>query len=157
MQITHSQFCMQRCFCLAMQMLPTIFSRGTVSLINTFIDLCTAACTEYEIAPPPTNPPTKTLHSFTGGTAGVPQTYHSAVGHGALGSARALAALPPLWVSVRRLADLEEVPGGSGAVFAPIRRRTHAYTSTAETALRQNGFGSRFLPAPPPPPLHIEK
>lgn len=76
----------------------------------------------------------------------VSQTYHSAVGHGALGFAGALGALPPLWVSVRRLADLEDVPGGSGAIFAPIRCRTHAYTSTNKTALTQNGFWSSFAP-----------
>lgn len=68
------------------------------------------------------------------------QTYHSAVGHGALGFAGTFGALPPLWVSVRRLADLENIPGGSGAVFAPIRCRTHAYTSTNKTALIQNVF-----------------
>ena len=76
----------------------------------------------------------------------VSQTYHSAVGHGALGFAGALGALPPLWVAVRRLADLEDVPGGSGAIFAPIRCRTHAYTSTNKTALTQNGFWSYFAP-----------
>lgn len=74
------------------------------------------------------------------------QTYHSAVGHGALGFAGALGALPPLWLSVRRLADLEDIPGGSGAVFAPIRCRTHAYTSTNKTALTRNGS----LPCTPP-------
>lgn len=80
------------------------------------------------------------------------EPYHSAVGHGALGSAGALGALPPLGVSVGRLADLEDVPGGSGAVFAPIRCRTHAYTSTTETALIQNGFVlSRPHHHPPPP------
>lgn len=68
------------------------------------------------------------------------QTYHSAVGHGALGFAGTFGALPPLWVSVRRLADLEDVPGGSGAVFAPIRCRTHAYTPTNKTTLTQNEF-----------------
>ena len=74
------------------------------------------------------------------------QTYHSAVGHGALGFAGTFGALPPLWVSVRRLADLEDVPGGSGAVFAPIRCRTHAYTSTNKTALVQN---SSVFSSPP--------
>lgn len=86
------------------------------------------------------------------------QTYHSAVGHGALGFAGTFGALPPLWISVRRLADLEDVPGGSGAVFAPIRCRTHAYTSTNKTALIQNGFvllsppnsTTYSLPASPP-------
>lgn len=76
----------------------------------------------------------------------VSQTYHSAVGHGALGFAGALGALSPLWLSVRRLADLEDIPGGSGAVFAPIRCRTHAYTSTNKTALTRNGS----LPCTPP-------
>lgn len=76
----------------------------------------------------------------------VSKTYHSAVGHGALGSAGALGALPPLWLSVRRLADLEDIPGGSGAVFAPIRCRTHAYTSTNKTALTRNAS----LPCTPP-------
>lgn len=71
-------------------------------------------------------------------TSGDP--YHSAVGHGALGFAGTLGALPPLWVSVRRLADLEDIPGRSGAVFAPIRCRTHAYTSTNKTAPMQKGF-----------------
>lgn len=59
---------------------------------------------------------------------------------------------------MRRLADLEDVPGGSGAVFAPIRCRTHAYTSTNKTALTQNAFvlfpppnSTTFsLPASPP-------
>lgn len=74
------------------------------------------------------------------------QTYHSAVGHGALGFAGTLGALPPLWLSVRRLADLEDIPGGSGAVFAPIRCRTHAYTSTNKTALTRNAS----LPCTPP-------
>lgn len=74
------------------------------------------------------------------------QTYHSAVGHGALGFAGALGAFPPLWLSVRRLADLEDIPGGSGAVFAPIRCRTHAYTSTNKTALTRNAS----LPCTPP-------
>lgn len=67
-------------------------------------------------------------------------TYHSAVGHGALGFAGTFGALPPLWVSIRRLADLEDVPGGSGAVFSPIRCRTHAYTPTNKSALIQNEF-----------------
>lgn len=80
------------------------------------------------------------------------QTYHSAVGHGALGFAGTFGALPPLWVSVRRLADLEDIPGGSGAVFAPIRCRTHAYTSTNKTALIQNGF-VLYTPPPQTPPL----
>lgn len=80
------------------------------------------------------------------GATDVSQTYHSAVGHGALGFAGALGALPPLWLSVRRLADLEDIPGGSGAVFAPIRCRTHAYTSTNKTALTRNGS----LPCTPP-------
>lgn len=39
------------------------------------------------------------------------QTYHSAVGHGTLGFAGTFGALPPLRVSVGRLADLEDVPG----------------------------------------------
>lgn len=81
------------------------------------------------------------------------QTYHSAVGHGALGSAGALGALPPLWLPVRRLADLEDIPGGSGAVFAPIRCRTHAYTSTNKTALIQNGL----VLCTPPPKTHTKK
>lgn len=83
----------------------------------------------------------------------VSQTYHSAVGHGALGSAGALGALPPLWLPVRRLADLEDIPGGSGAVFAPIRCRTHAYTSTNKTALIQNGL----VLCTPPPKTHTHK
>lgn len=87
--------------------------------------------------------------------------YHSAVGHGALGFAGTLGALPPLWVSVRRLADLEDIPGRSGAVFAPIRCRTHAYTSTNKTAPMQKGFAfihppdstaSLLLPRRPAPP-----
>lgn len=77
-------------------------------------------------------------------------TNHPAVGHGALGFAGTFGALPPLWVSVKRLADLEDVPGGSGAVFAPIRCRTHAYTSTNKTALIQNGWTCLFLPHFPP-------
>lgn len=80
------------------------------------------------------------------------QTYHSAVGHGALGFAGTFGALPPLWVSVRRLADLEDVPGGSGAVFSPIRCRTHAYTPTNKTALIQNEF---ILYPPQTPPLSL--
>ncbi|PWA15799.1 hypothetical protein CCH79_00008913 [Gambusia affinis] len=87
----------------------------------------------------------------------VPQTYHSAVGHGALGFAGTLGALPPLRVSVRRLADLEDVPGGSGAVFAPIRCRTHAYTSTIKTAPKRNDSvrlqPQIFLMIKTPPPL----
>lgn len=92
------------------------------------------------------------------------QTYHSAVGHGALGFAGTFGALPPLCVSVRRLADLEDIPGGSGAVFAPIRCRTHAYTSTNKTALIQNDFVfkspqtpplSSFLPHHPAPTVHL--
>lgn len=87
--------------------------------------------------------------------------YHSAVGHGALGFAGTLGALPPLWVSVGRLADLEDIPGRSGAVFAPIRCRTHAYTSTNKTAPMQKGFvfihppdstTFLFLPHRPAPP-----
>lgn len=81
----------------------------------------------------------KSWHPFFRGTD-VPQTYHSAVGHGALGSAGTLGALPPLLVSAWRLADLEDVPGGSGAVFAPIRCRTHAYTSTIKTTPKQKDF-----------------
>lgn len=79
----------------------------------------------------------------------VSQTYHSAVGHGALGFAGTFGALPPLCVSVRRLADLEDIPGGSGAVFAPIRCRTHAYTSTNKTALIQNDFALYSHPLTP--------
>ena len=75
------------------------------------------------------------------------QTHHSAVGHGALGFAGTFGALSPLWVSVGRFADLEDVPGGSGAVLAPIRCRTHAYTYTNKTALIQNVV---YLPKTPP-------
>lgn len=59
-------------------------------------------------------------------------THHSAVRYGT----QSLAALPALRLSGRGLtADLENGPGSSGAVFAPIRCRTHAYTSSEETAL----------------------
>ena len=74
------------------------------------------------------------------------QTHHSAVGDGALGFAGTFGALSPLLVSVGRFADLKDVPGGSGAVLAPIRCRTHAYTSTNKTALIQNVV---YLPKTP--------
>lgn len=73
--------------------------------------------------------------------------YHSAVGHGALGFAGTLGALPPLWVSVRRLADLKDIPGRSGAIFAPIRCRTHAYTSTNKQP-RCKRVSSSYTPPP---------
>lgn len=60
-------------------------------------------------------------------------TYHSAVVHGSLCFASALGTLPPLRIPRRSLADLKNVCCGSGAVFSPVRCRTHAYASTMKT------------------------
>lgn len=85
-------------------------------------------------------------------------THHLAVVQGSLGFVGALgAAAPALPISAlqRGLADLEDrgAGGPAGALFAPIRCRTHAYTSTKPKPLVQcaPARAARLLPWAPPP------
>lgn len=80
-------------------------------------------------------------------------THHLAVVQGSLGFLGAFgAAAPALPIPAlqRRLADLEDrgAGGPTGALFAPIRCRTHAYTSTKPKPLVQcaPARAARWLP-----------
>lgn len=80
-------------------------------------------------------------------------THHLAVVQGSLGFVGAFgAAAPALPIPAlqRRLADLEDrgAGGPAGALFAPIRCRTHAYTSTKPKPLVQcaPARAARWLP-----------
>lgn len=97
----------------------------------------------YTIPQPP--PPPKNKVQFF--------THHLAVVQGSLGFVGAFGATAPaLPISAlqRRLADLEDrgAGGPAGALFAPIRCRTHAYTSTKPKPLVQcaPARAARWLP-----------
>lgn len=90
-------------------------------------------------------------------------TYHLAVVQGSLGFVGALgAAAPafPLPALQLGLADLKDrgAGGPAGALFAPIRCRTHAYTSTKPKPLVQcaPARAARWLPCAPPPSSRSE-
>lgn len=90
-------------------------------------------------------------------------TYHLAVVQGSLGFVGALgAAAPafPLPALQLGLADLKDrgAGGSAGALFAPIRCRTHAYTSTKSKPLVQcaPARAARLLPFAPPPSSRSE-
>lgn len=87
------------------------------------------------------------------GKKGAVFTHHLAVVQGSLGFVGAFgAAAPALPIPAlqRRLADLEDRGAGrpAGALFAPIRCRTHAYTSTKPKPLVQcaPARATRWLP-----------
>lgn len=102
---------------------------------------------------PTTPPPPREKRKKKGGGKGAVFTHHLAVVQGSLGFVGAFgAAAPALPIPAlqRRLADLEDrgAGGPAGALFAPIRCRTHAYTSTKPKPLVQcaPARAARWLP-----------
>lgn len=117
---------------------------------------------ERPLLPAPPAPPPKERQwgARTGGAvAGV--THHLAVVQGSLGLAGALrgaaSALSGVPAVQRRLADLEDGARGPGALFAPIRCRTHSYTpppsrSCCSARPSRAGTGRSASGASPHPP-----
>lgn len=85
-------------------------------------------------------------------------THHLAVIQGSLGLVGALRGAASAFTVPgvqRRLTDLEDRARGPRALFAPIRCRTHSYTSTKPRLLlrgAQPGRAKIFPPRQPPPP-----